>query len=230
MGDVLIVVAVVALVVAVATYLTWIASRLDRLAVRVESLWTALDGQLAARAFAAHELAHQIDDPVLHAAARGAGIAEPPEREVAENHLSRALHDALPRGIEEAAQRVPAVAVAAAGLPGAGGSQALALPHDVAVPDISAAEAAGGGVPQPRVPPRSTNDPVLAELPECARAAACDLEVVLVKVALARHFYNDAVRDLLTLRGRRLPRLLHLYGRAKAPAYFEFDSSVPEHS
>ena len=154
---------------------------------------------------------------------------------MAENQLSRALHDALPRGIEEAAQRMPAVAVAAAGLPGAGGSQALALPHDLSVPEISvpelsAAEAAGSGVPQPRVPPRSTNDPVLAELPECAREAACDLEVVLVRVALARHFYNDAVRDLLTLRGRRLPRLLHLYGRAKAPAYFEFDSSVPERS
>src|SRR4051812_40518901 len=229
MGYVLIVVGVVALVVAVATYLTWIASRLDRLAVRVESLWAALDGQLAARAFAAHELAHQIDDPVLHAAARGAGSAEPYEREVAENQLSRALHDALPRGIEEAAERVPAMAVAAAGLPGASGSQAVALAEDVPLAEIAVAEGAGG-VPQPRVPPRSTADPVLAELPECARAAACDLEVVLVKVALARHFYNDAVRDLLTLRGRRLPRLLHLYGRAKAPAYFEFDSSVPEHS
>jgi hypothetical protein len=228
MGDVLIVVGVVALVVAVATYLTWIASRLDRLAVRVEALWAALDGQLAARAFAAHELAHQIDDLVLHAAARGAGSAEPYEREVAENQLSRALHDALPRGIEEAAERVPALAVAAAGLPGAGGSPAVALVDHVE--GTQGTEHTPDALPQPRVPPRSTTDPVLAELPECARAAACDLEVVLVKVALARHFYNDAVRDLLTLRGRRLPRLLHLYGRAKAPAYFEFDSSVPEHS
>ncbi len=213
----LIVVGVVVLVVAVATYLTWIASRLDRLAVRVESLWTALDGQLAARAFAAHELAHQIDDPVLHAAARGAGSAEPSEREVAENELSRALHGALPRGIEEAAERIPAAALVSAGLPGGENGPA-------------AASAADGALPQPRVPPRSTADPLLAELPEGARAAACDLEVVLVKVALARRFYNDAVRDLLTLRGRRLPRLLRLYGRAKAPAYFEFDSSMPEHS
>lgn len=223
MGDVLIVVAVVALVVAVATYLTWIASRLDRLAVRVESLWAALDGQLAARAFAAHELAHQIDDPVLHAAARGAGSSEPSEREVAENELSLALHSALPRGIEEAAERVPAVALAAAGLPAAGER-----------PPVSAAGVGtaliGGAVLLPRVPPRRVDDPVLSELPECARSAACDLEVVLVKVALARHFYNDAVRDLLTLRARRLPRLLHLYGTAKAPAYFEFDSSVPEQS
>jgi hypothetical protein len=227
---VLLVVGVVALVVVVATYLTWIASRLDRLAVRVESLWTALDGQLAARAFAAHELAHQIDDPELHAAARGAGSADPQEREVAENQLSRALHTALPRGIEEAAARMPSVAVAAAGLPGAGDYPRPLLepaPGDVAVLETSLF--AGGGVPHPRVPPRAKDDPVLAELPECARDAACDLEVILVKVALARHFYNDAVRDLLTLRTRRLPRLLHLYGTAKAPAYFEFDSSVPEH-
>jgi hypothetical protein len=203
---VLLVVAVVAVVVAVATYLTWIASRLDRLMVRVETLWTGLDGQLTARAFAAHELAHQIDDPELHAAARAAGDAEPDEREVAENRLSRALHAALPHGIREAAEAVPAVAVTAAGMPGAG--------------DATAGE--------PRVPARSPNDPLLAGLPECAREAAVDLEVVLVRVALARHFYNDAVRDLLNLRGRRLPRLLHLYGRAQAPSYFEFDSSVPE--
>src|ERR1700712_3052089 len=102
----LLVVVVVALVVAAATYLTWIASRLDRLAVRVESLWATLDGQLSARAFAAHELAHQLDDPELHAAARAAGDAEGEDREVAENRLSRALHLALPAGIDEAVQRM----------------------------------------------------------------------------------------------------------------------------
>jgi hypothetical protein len=58
-------------------------------------------------------------------------------------------------------------------------------------------------------------DPELAEL-----AAACR------KVALARRFYNDAVRDTLVLRGRRLPRLLHLAGRAPAPGYFDIDDSA----
>src|ERR1700712_5986041 len=111
----LLVVLVVALVVAVATYLTWIASRLDRLAVRVESLWAALDGQLCARAFAAHELAHQVDDVELHAAARAAGAAEGDDREVAENRLSRALRGALPDGIDDAAREAPALSVAAAG-------------------------------------------------------------------------------------------------------------------
>jgi hypothetical protein len=209
---VLLVVTVVAVVVAVATYLTWIARRLDRLAIRVESLWAALDGQLAARAFAAHELAHQIDDVELHAAARAAGEATGSDREVAENRLSRALHAALPDGIEDAVRHAPAVAVAAAGLPSGGPSSGT-----------DALEVATRSLPQ-----RAPNDPDLAQLPECARQAAAELEVVLVRVALARHFYNDAVRDLLALRGRRVPRMLHLYGRAQAPSYFEFDSSVPE--
>lgn len=215
----LLVVVVVAVIVAVATYLTWIARRLDRLAVRMESLWAALDGQLAARAFAAHELAHQIDDVELHAAARAAGDATGLDREVAENRLSRALHAALPTGIEEAARQAPAVAVAAAGIPsgGSGGASGRRPPH-----------APGVEVATRMLPPRSPGDPQLAELPECARQAAADLEVVLVRVALARHFYTDAVRDLLVLRGRWLPRILRLYGRAQAPSYFEFDSSVPE--
>src|SRR3954451_24041611 len=158
MGDMLIVVAVVALVVAVATYLTWIASRLDRLAVRVGSLWATLDGQLAARAFAAHELAHQLDDTELHAAARAAGAAEGDEREVAENRLSRALHAALPDGIDEAAERMPAVAVAAAGGPGSVGASGSS----------GAGRLPTGGPSLPvaaRLPPRSTDDPMLAGLP-----------------------------------------------------------------
>src|SRR3954451_19740911 len=154
MGDMLIVVAVVALVVAVATYLTWIASRLDRLAVRVGSLWATLDGQLAARAFAAHELAHQLDDTELHAAARAAGAAEGDEREVAENRLSRALHAALPDGIDEAAREAPAVAVAAAGLPSAVGLVDGVSP----IPDPDLPQLAT------HLPPRSTDDPVLAGL------------------------------------------------------------------
>src|ERR1700712_2923986 len=139
MGDMLLVVLVVALVVAVATYLTWIASRLDKLAIRVESLWTALDGQLSARAFAAHELAHQLDDVGLHAAARAAGSAEGNEREVAENRLSRALHEVLPHGIDEAAQLAPAVAGAAAGLPAAASRRGTSLAgSDPATSDLAA--------------------------------------------------------------------------------------------
>ena len=58
-----------------------------------------------------------------------------------------------------------------------------------------------------------------------------ELAVVCRKVVLARRFYNDAVRDTVTLRGRRLPRLLHLAGHAPVPAYFDIDdSAVPASS
>jgi 8-oxo-dGTP pyrophosphatase MutT (NUDIX family) len=41
------------------------------------------------------------------------------------------------------------------------------------------------------------------------------------RVVLARRFHNDAVRDTLTLRERRLVRLFRLAGTAALPSYFE---------
>jgi hypothetical protein len=58
-------------------------------------------------------------------------------------------------------------------------------------------------------------------------AAVEEMAVLARKVMLARQFHNDAVRDLLALRRRRLVRLLHLYGRAQAPSYIEFDADEP---
>ncbi len=46
------------------------------------------------------------------------------------------------------------------------------------------------------------------------------------RVALARQFHNDAVRDLRSLAGRRLVRTLHLVGRRTAPGYFEIDDAL----
>jgi hypothetical protein len=54
-----------------------------------------------------------------------------------------------------------------------------------------------------------------------------EMAILSRKVMLARQFHNDAVRDLLALRRRRLVRLLHLYGRAAAPSYIEFDADEP---
>jgi hypothetical protein len=47
-----------------------------------------------------------------------------------------------------------------------------------------------------------------------------------VRVAIARRFYNDAVRDTRTLRGRRMPRILHLAGHREMPRYFDIDDTV----
>ena len=58
-------------------------------------------------------------------------------------------------------------------------------------------------------------------------AAVGELAIAARKVMLARQFHNDAVRDLLSLRRKWLVRTLHLYGRAKAPEYEEFDADEP---
>ncbi len=58
-------------------------------------------------------------------------------------------------------------------------------------------------------------------------AAVEELAIAARKVMLARQFHNDAVRDLLALRHKWLVRTLHLYGRAKAPKYEEFDDDEP---
>ena len=65
----------------------------------------------------------------------------------------------------------------------------------------------------------------LRAAPEVASVA--EMAILARKVMLARQFHNDAVRDLLALRRRRLVRLLHLYGRAVAPSYIEFDADEP---
>ena len=47
-------------------------------------------------------------------------------------------------------------------------------------------------------------------------------------VILARRVHNDAVRDTLGLRGRRLVRWLHLAGTAPVPVYFEIVDPEPD--
>ena len=46
-------------------------------------------------------------------------------------------------------------------------------------------------------------------------------------VVLARRVHNDAVRDTLVLRSRRMVRWLRLAGTAPAPAYFEIADPEP---
>ena len=46
------------------------------------------------------------------------------------------------------------------------------------------------------------------------------------RVVLARRFHNDAVRDTLALRERRLVRLFRLAGTAALPSYFEIAERV----
>jgi hypothetical protein len=68
----------------------------------------------------------------------------------------------------------------------------------------------------------------LRDLPAGAEPALlADLTDAARRVALARRFYNDAVRDTRLLRRRRMPRLLRLGGAEPLPAFFEIDDAVP---
>lgn len=137
------------------------AHRLDRLHVRYDKAWQALDGALARRAVVARSvadhLAHSGGDPGcahrLAAAADHAEQVERPEREDAENAVSAAL---------------------------------ATISADMLRPSLVA---------------------------ELADAEA--------RVLIARRFHNDAVRDTMSLRGRRPVRLLRLAGTAPPPRYFE---------
>ena len=88
------VITVVAVVVLVATYLTWLAARVDRLHARAVAAYATLDAHLLRRAVAAVALAEAAQLPTLMYAARIAVDAEPEDREVAENDLTRHLRDA----------------------------------------------------------------------------------------------------------------------------------------
>ncbi len=126
-----------------------IANRLDRLHVRTDAAWAALDAALARRAVVTRALL----DPALSAAASRAEAASRADRELAENELSGLL----------------------------------------AAVD------------------RSTLAPALA-------AELADAEE---RVVLARRVHNDAVRDTLLQRRRRIVRWLRLAGTAVQPSYFE---------
>jgi hypothetical protein len=63
---------------------------------------------------------------------------------------------------------------------------------------------------------------------EAPSGAAIDLHDEALRASFARGFYNDAVRDALVIRDRRVVRWLGLAGRAPHPAYFEmFDEELP---
>jgi hypothetical protein len=65
-----------------------------------------------------------------------------------------------------------------------------------------------------------------AELPGVPGAVQADLAGTSTRVALARRFYNDAVRDTQALRTRRLPRVLHLHGARPMPRFFDIDDRL----
>ena len=140
---------VVLVALLLAAWILAIANRLDRLHVRTDAAWAAVDAALARRAVVTRALL----DPELSAAASRAESASRAERELAENELS--------------------------GLLGALDRSSL------------------------------------------APALAAELSDAEERVMLARRVHNDAVRDTLLQRRRRIVRWLRLAGTAPQPSYFE---------
>ncbi|MFD4673633.1 NUDIX hydrolase [Lentzea sp. NPDC058450] len=140
---------VVLVALLLAAWILRIANRLDRLHVRTDAAWAAVDAALARRAVVVRALL----DPALSAAASQAEAAGRADREQAENELS-ALLGALDRSA-------------------------------------------------------------------LAPALAAELADAEERVMLARRVHNDAVRDTLLQRRRRVVRWLRLAGTAPQPSYFE---------
>ncbi|ORB86619.1 exopolyphosphatase [Mycobacterium kansasii] len=134
------------------------ANRLDRLHVRCDLSWQALDGALARRAVVARAVAIEA-------------YSDTPE--------GRRLVE-----LADAAERAPRQA------------------RESAENELSAALAVVGP----------------ASLPTALVTELADAEA---RVVLARRFHNDAVRDTLVLRERRMVRAFRLGGRAPLPTYFE---------
>ena len=65
-----------------------------------------------------------------------------------------------------------------------------------------------------------------ADLPGVPNALRTDLSGTMTRVALARRFYNDAVRDTRELRRRRVPRWLGLHRSRPLPRYFDIDDRI----
>ena len=55
-----------------------------------------------------------------------------------------------------------------------------------------------------------------------------DVVVAVTRTTFARRFHNDAVRDALVVRRRRVVRYLRLAGSARLPSFFEMDDVTLE--
>jgi hypothetical protein len=64
---------------------------------------------------------------------------------------------------------------------------------------------------------------VVPEVFTAPTEAGTDMHDEALRASFARRFHNDAVRDALVVRDRRLVRWLRLAGSAAHPSYFEMD-------
>ena len=129
--------------------------------------------------------------------------------------------DAARAGLAEALERRASVAVRVADVvPAAAALRAAA--HDSLTACHDGLRSAGAGLEPCEVAENALTRGLAAVdrdvLPAALAGELVDAEQL---VLLARRVHNDAVRDTLDLRSRRLVRWLRLAGTAPVPAYFE---------
>jgi 8-oxo-dGTP pyrophosphatase MutT (NUDIX family) len=202
--------AVIALAVLLATLVVFgvwgyrTANRLDRLHVRYDLSWQALEGALARRAVVARAVAAAASVGLPSSSSGhlpGSSSGCPTARIVAGRGRSGPHRRWAQGGVlkadgaaDSAVQRLAALADAA--------ERAPRHAREACENKLSAALA--------MVDPASVPSGLIVELGDAE-----------VRVLLARRFHNDAVRDTLALREQRMVRLLRLGGTAALPSYFE---------
>lgn len=92
----------VAVLLAIGVWAYQTANRLNRLHVRCDMSWQALDAVLARRSVVARAIGSDIDDAPLARLAAAAERAPRPEREACENELSTALSQVAPESVRPA--------------------------------------------------------------------------------------------------------------------------------
>jgi hypothetical protein len=101
-------------------------------------------------------------------------------------------------------------------------------PDDLGADLAAALATAAAGARAPSAGDREAAENLLGRLlrrvPE--PVVAPELVDAGVRVALARRFYNDAVRDTRELRGRRPTRVLRLHARRPLPRFFDIDDGL----
>ena len=102
--------------------------------------------------------------------------------------------------------------------------QADVLGPDVAAPLAAAAAEVRAPAAGDREAAENRLGRLLRRVPEPVLPP--ELTDVGFRVALARRFYNDAVRDSRSLRGQRLSRVLRLHARRPLPRYFDIDDGL----
>jgi hypothetical protein len=241
-----VVVAVLLLVAVVTVVCVVRARRLDRLHRRTDAARAGLADALDRRGAVALRVADAVTGPgapVLAAATDGPAL-----RAAAHDALD-ACRTALRRDRSDAdASASPSdrSADASAPLSDRSDADASAPLSDRSDADASAPHSVRGGRPAPDqmrggrpAPDHAGLDPCeVAENTLTRRLAAVDrgrlpaglaaeLADAEQSVLIARRVHNDAVRDTLDLRSRRLVRWLRLAGTAPAPAYFEIADPQP---